>query len=506
MLKVAVRTDASSTIGAGHFMRCLALVEELSLQLSEQNIKLTATFISAQTTPFCESELLRNEFNLVRMPSSSLSTLEQDAISTQKVIAQLGQQHLLIVDSYAIQTPWYQEEIKAYCERILVIDDLANRTHRCDFLLDQTLDTDGERYTGLVPEECLLLTGKSYMLLRHDFVKWREKAMLRRKSMTTVKEILINMGGSDAEEINKLVVEAVHQVNLFLESSLKVTLVIPSKSKSLSYFQSMSANSPWLKVLTDVNNMTELMYQADIAIGASGSSAWERCCLGLPTLAVELADNQALVLDKLSSKGAIINLGKSSQLTVNKVKNAISNLIDSQTLYYSMVQKAAACCDGRGAKRALKALNLSNVYLRAATEQDKQTLFHWQSQKIVRKYSRTNHEISYEEHCQWYEQVLKDPSRHLFIITERWADQSEVAVGMLRLDQHDKSYEVSILIDPKQHGRGLAELALYAIPDKLKSLTITATVHPDNLPSQALFSKAGFQRVADDLFILNQVN
>ena len=505
MLKVAVRTDASPIIGTGHFMRCLALLEELNDQLSQLDIKLTVSFISVETTTFCEAELLEKGFNLVKLSSNSQFEMEQDSKSTEKTLELLGHQHLLIVDSYAIQDPWYSQKIKTYCDKILVIDDLANRTHSCDFLLDQTLDTDGKRYNKLVPKDCNLLTGKLYMLLRNDFLKWREKALLKRKNTTVIKELFINMGGSDTEHLNRLVIEAIYQVNQILKCPINAILVIPSNSSSLSFFEAFSKDNPWLKVITDAKNMSQLMYQADIAIGASGSSAWERCCLGLPTLAVELADNQALVLDKLSSKGAIINLGKSSLLSVENIKFAISKLIGSQTLYQSMVKNAAACCDGRGTKRALKVLNLSSVYLKVASEQDKQVLFQWQSQKVVRKYSRTNHKISFEEHCQWYEQVLKDPTRHLYIITERWADKSEVPVGMLRLDKQEQSYEVSILIDPSQHGRGLAEQTLYSIPEKFKSHKIKATVHPENQASQTLFSKAGFKRVEDDLFILEPI-
>ena len=229
----------------------------------------------------------------------------------------------------------------------------------------------------------------------------------------------------------------------------------------------------------------------------------ERCCLGLPTLTIEIADNQALVLQKLTDYGAVINLGKPcAQLSI-RIQQALQQLLNSPKQYQRLSKNASQCCDGKGIKRTINALKLSKVGLRRATTDDRELLFHWQSQKSVRKYSRNNHQISYEEHCNWYESAIANPKRNLFIITESWLDGSVVSVGMLRLDLLDAKYEISILTCPNHQGRGIAAKAIAAIDPAFRTMPIHATVHPDNHASQALFSKAGFTQVAEDLFILD---
>ena len=505
MLHIAVRADASNIIGAGHFMRSLALIKCIKKAFGAENKTLKVTFICADINSYCTTKIVEGEFSLIKITNNYLNApawLNLDSQQTEQALSSLDKVHVLIVDSYRIQEPWYSDNIKSLCSKVMVIDDLANRRHYCHYLLDQTLDVKNERYRKLVPNTCQIMVGKPYMLLREEFLHWRNKALLKRNKTKSIKNILVSLGGSDPTAINLTIINAIIIINKHLDLPLTVNLVVPKNSQSADTYKALEKENSWLTVQFDTNDMARLMYYADIAIGASGSSAWERCCLGLPTLAIELADNQALILDRLSSHGAIINLGKSAALTPQKIQQTLVALLNSNTQYLSLSKKAASCCDGKGSLRVLEKLNLSKVYLKPATLDDRDLLFNWQSQASVRKYSRTNHNISFDEHCHWYENTLKNTNRNLFIITEQWLGGTESPVGMLRLDLQGEQYEVSILICPSQQGRGLAKKALDAISIDFKRLPILATVHPENIPSQILFSKAGFKKISKDLFIL----
>ncbi|CAH9056948.1 UDP-N-acetylglucosamine--N-acetylmuramyl-(pentapeptide) pyrophosphoryl-undecaprenol N-acetylglucosamine transferase [Pseudoalteromonas sp. CIP111854] len=507
MINIAVRVDVNASIGAGHFMRCLALAVGFKNTLLQAKVEFKITFICADDIPKnYQSILSKHSFSLeevYRHSNNNNQWLINDAQSVAKAISRFESIQLLIIDHYNIKKCWYVSSISTRVDKTLVIDDLADREHQCDFLLDQTLDAKALRYRGLVPNNCKLLLGKAHMLLRDEFSSLRKKALAKRQSTQTIQNVLISLGGSDTSETNNIVIGAIEALNTSLLTPVNVVLVITSQCSELNYYHSTEQKYPWFSVQQNASNMAELMYQADIAIGASGSSAWERCCLGLPTLAIEFADNQALVLDKLSQRNALINLGKAKELTQETVKNALSTIINKPEQYQNMSENAFECCDGKGVVRTIQKLQLSVVNLRPAVTEDKDLLFDWQSQPSVRKYSRSNHQISYEEHCHWFAQSISNsPTRHLFIVKECWQDGSECSVGMLRLDLQNSQYEISILICPSQQGRGLALKAIESIPSKYKSLPITAAVHPDNIASQILFSKAGFTKVAKDLFIL----
>ncbi|BBN81095.1 UDP-2,4-diacetamido-2,4,6-trideoxy-beta-L-altropy ranose hydrolase [Pseudoalteromonas sp. A25] len=502
MFNIAIRVDVDATIGAGHFMRCLALAIGVKNDLTKADIDHQIHFICATINDTYIAKLSEYEFALTTIPhpDDEEDWLSNDSTKTAQALEQ--HVHLLIVDSYRISTPWYSCAIQKTCEKILVIDDLADRPHQCDFLLDQTLDASDKRYTKLVPAKCTLLVGQPFMLLREEFAQWRNKALAKRKTTQQIESVLIALGGSDAVELNLQAIDAVIDINQMRPEPLKVSLVVSNNSRAIAQYYQLQHQYSWLTVHADANNMAELMYTADIAIGASGSSAWERCSQGLPTLAIELADNQSLVLKKLADRGAVVNLGRVSSSTGLDIKNALNSLINSPDTYRAMCKQSAMCCDGNGVKRAVTALNLSSIYLRPATMADKALLFKWQSQKSVRQYARTNHQITYAEHSAWFDTVMKNSDRHLFIITERWSEECEKPVGMLRLDLQQTQYEISILTCPTQQGRGIAAKAIAAIEPQFKTRPILATVHPDNHASQALFSKAGFKKVAKDLFIL----
>jgi UDP-2,4-diacetamido-2,4,6-trideoxy-beta-L-altropyranose hydrolase len=224
----------------------------------------------------------------------------------------------------------------------MVIDDLADRKHRCDILLDQTFGRQQEDYSARIPRGCELLLGSKYALLRPEFAKWRAYS-LERRSKPEFKQLLINMGGTDPDNITGKVIERLQTAKL--PKDVEITIVMGKTAPHLARVITGANKLPYRsEVKVDVDNMAELMANADIAIGASGATTWERCCLGLPTIQLITAYNQEFIASKLNKINAI---------KLVKIDNVIENLENFQYWMQSTGENASKVTNGSGIKRIL---------------------------------------------------------------------------------------------------------------------------------------------------------
>lgn len=355
-MRIAFRADASLQIGSGHIMRCLALADAL------RKLGCEISFICKQH----ESNLI-NKIHDLGYQVGQLSVNESECADkslvhaawlggTQKddVINTIGEIQSLnvdwmIVDHYAIDEYWHKK-IRPHVKRILVIDDLGDRKHDCDVLLDQNLGATHEKYHGLVPNHCESLLGPKFALLRPEFAKWREKSLERRSNTTEPKNIFISLGGVDPLNITSEVINVVSDMPLLENSVLNV--VVGSQCLNLDSIKvaaSKSCNE--VNVYVDTDQMAELMANADIAIGASGSSSWERCALGVPSIQFVVAENQKDIALNLEKSGAAIVVQHPCELE-SKLKIATLDLI-------SMSKNSSIICDGFGANQVAKLLDVS---------------------------------------------------------------------------------------------------------------------------------------------------
>jgi len=267
-------------------------------------------------------------------------TQEDDAVKTIAVIKTV-EIDWMIVDHYAIDECWHKK-IRPYVKRIFVIDDLADRNHDCDILLDQNLGATKEKYRGIVPKDCELLLGPQYALLRPEFAQWREKSLERRRQVIKPKNVLVSLGGVDPKNVTTDVINELSRVSGLADT--KVNVVLGSQSPHINTVE-MAAKKSSLRINVHVDSlrMAELMSHADLAIGASGSSSWERCALGLPSISYVIADNQIDIASALEKAGAIILIREITELP-SKLATAISNL-------KNMSIEASMVCDGFGLKR-----------------------------------------------------------------------------------------------------------------------------------------------------------
>jgi UDP-2,4-diacetamido-2,4,6-trideoxy-beta-L-altropyranose hydrolase len=185
----------------------------------------------------------------------------------------------------------------------MVIDDLADRKHQCDILLDQTFGRQQEDYSGRTPEGCELLLGSEYALLRSEFAKWRAYS-LERRSKPKFKQLLINMGGVDVDNVTEKVLDELKICNL--PNDMNITVVMGGLTPHFESVKTKAITLPCkTEVKVDVDNMAEIMANSDIAIGAAGATTWERCCLGLPTIQIVIAKNQITIARLLAENNAI---------------------------------------------------------------------------------------------------------------------------------------------------------------------------------------------------------
>ncbi len=535
-MHIAFRVDSSTIIGYGHVMRCLTLAHallhklktaEVTTERSGASQKLLISFICRKHQGHINQLILDAHFNLLQLPEGEQeinannsnswlgTTSEQDSQQCIILLQNLPFIDLLIVDHYAIDHQWHTL-MNPYYQKLLAIDDLANRNLTCDYLLDQTFNRKKEAYQPLVPEHCQLLLGQDYILLRDEFSLLKNKALRRRKQHInqdaynlSSTNIIISMGGTDPDNLSQLALVAI-EMAIKKRAKITVNMVISSQSNHLSSLTEYCEERPWVKLITDSKNMASLMLSADIAIGACGGTTWERCCLGLPCLTIITAENQQLIANNLSQTGAIINLGWNQDVTKNSMIAALDNLLNNVQFYQAMTDACFTICDGQGAKRVVEQLiSVANkIALRPAEKKHCQLIYRWQSNKHVRKYARNPNTPNWEEHQTWYEACLLDPNRLLYLLY----DAEQCIVGLLRLDhllasnQMTNTYEISIIIAPEHQGKGIAKNALTAMKGLHKNASYLATILNENKVSKKVFANVGFKQVAACTYQLNIVN
>lgn len=275
---------------------------------------------------------------------------DEDARDTATIAEQV-RPDWLVVDHYALDATW-EQQLQALVPRILVIDDLADRQHACHVLLDQNLGREAQDYAGKVPAEAIVLAGSRYALLRPEFRSLRERSVARRLN-SKLRSIFISMGGVDQSNTTGQILTTLRQCRLDVDT--RISIVMGSRAPELMSIQEASHQLPWhTDVKVDAANMAELMSEADLAIGAAGGSAWERCCLGLPSLLVVLAENQRPGALALAHAGAARLVGDACDINTH-LPSAIDALRDG-AVRAEMAAKASSIADGQGVERVVTAM------------------------------------------------------------------------------------------------------------------------------------------------------
>jgi|ETNmetMinimDraft_20_1059909.scaffolds.fasta_scaffold54238_2 UDP-2,4-diacetamido-2,4,6-trideoxy-beta-L-altropyranose hydrolase len=343
-MNIVFRTDASIDIGIGHVMRCLTLADELRLKYTDIN------FICREEPGNMISYIGNRGYKVHQLPREI--DIETDRRLTKEILSKYETKpDWLIIDHYQIDNSW-EYPLRKYAKRLMVIDDLANREHDCDLLLDQNYSYNEDHYNGLVPENCIQLLGPEYAILRPQFQKARGN--LRNRD-SGVNSILVFMGGADPQNVTSKVLRAIQMLD---RSDIVIDVVTGNLNPYHDEIKILTSKVPNTSCHYNVENMAELMVSADLCIGAGGTATWERCCVGLPTITIILAENQKNISESLDKEGAIINLGWYHNVTEDNIKEGIEGLIDNPQKMVSMSNKSRSLVDGEGVNKVCDAMIL----------------------------------------------------------------------------------------------------------------------------------------------------
>lgn len=366
------RADASTEIGAGHVMRCIALADALRSSGSE------CRFICREHKGNLIDALRRRRFVVHPIPDTkstadpSLTDFEgatkfnaSQALDLlfQEVDYEACREHLLnwvpdwvVVDHYDLGLFW-EQSVRLLCEKVFVIDDFPSRPHDCTLLLDQTIGREHSEYSPFVDRDARILCGSAYALLRAEFASQRYTG-LRSRQFHSVQTIMVSMGGSDLSNITTQALLSLTSCRIPL--SCEVTVILGPQSCHIESIRALLPDFPWkVRVLCDVGDMAKIMSCSDLAIGAAGSSAWERCCMGLPSVTIPIAPNQLEIADALDSFGATRSVVKEGLQTA-EVASLINSLFVDPVQRRNMSVRAARCVDGLGAPRVAAAMEQFN--------------------------------------------------------------------------------------------------------------------------------------------------
>lgn len=319
-MKVLFRVDASVAIGSGHVMRSLTLAHALKKLGAECH------FACATLAGNLITLLQQAGFKTFSLPAN-LPSEEDDASATLSLIADRYQ--LLVVDHYQLGKK-YGQLLRQSCQKIMVIDDLANRPLDCDLLLDQNLYPDmQDRYALLVPIHCVQLLGPHYALLRDEFYLQHAKR--------THNHILISFGGSDEQNLTTLVIKVISELK---SPPISADIVIGANNPWRNKIEPLCSQLNNVELHIQTNNMAALMQKAQIMVGSGGTTHWERCISGLPALVITVADNQQATTDYLNQLGACIWLGKNSDITEEIIREKLCYYLQKPELLKLVAESA----------------------------------------------------------------------------------------------------------------------------------------------------------------------
>jgi UDP-2,4-diacetamido-2,4,6-trideoxy-beta-L-altropyranose hydrolase len=400
----------------------------------------------------------------------------------------------VIVDHYAIDERW-ERRVRPHCHRLAVIDDLADRDHDCDLLLDQNAVAGAEeRYAGRVPGSCRLMLGARYALLQPQYAELHANA---RPRGTEIRRVLVYFGGADARNLTGLAVDAL----LALERpDIAVDVVVdPSHPYARSVAEQLARRANFT-AHGRLPTLAPLMVAADLAIGAGGATTWERCCLGLPTLVITLAENQKPIARELDRLGALRWLGHQDEVDAEALRRALSEMIHAGTAD-AWSRRALSLVDGQGTARVAEVLLLSastGLRARRAQARDETLLLRWASDPVVRHNSFNQDVISPEQHHRWFQSRLANDACRIYMLETEMG----VPVGQVRFELEEVHWSIDYSLDASFRGRGLGRVvlsaAISALTGEMGSVPLVARVKAENLVSARVFESLGFMCSGDE--------
>jgi UDP-2,4-diacetamido-2,4,6-trideoxy-beta-L-altropyranose hydrolase len=344
-VKVLVRADASQAIGSGHVARCLSLANALRAQGGE------VLFACRELPGHCLPLIAAQGFTSCALPPRYAGEVvgqrieaalpwEQDIAALQRLLPSAAAFDWVLVDHYGLDARWEQAAHR-WAPRVAAIDDLGNRAHQVELLLDQNLTASAAAYEPWLAEPCQTLFGPGFALLRDEFADTQARAVPAK-----VQRVLVNFGGMDAAG---QCWKAMQALQAFPE--LQVDFVAGAGNPDWAALQTLAATRPQWRLYARSEQFGQLMAAADLFIGAAGGTTWERAAMGLPTVCMAVAANQQANAELMAAAGAHVYLGPCQQVDVAALATAITALLDDPPRRRQLAETSRRLVDGHGAQR-----------------------------------------------------------------------------------------------------------------------------------------------------------
>jgi len=492
---VAIRVDASVEIGSGHVMRCLTLADELKKRGAI--VSFLCRELSGNLIGLIESKgfkVYRLVFGVKGKNSKIKPTKNavheiswrEDADAVVKILGTNPKLSWMIVDNYALDARW-ESKIRACTQHIMVIDDLADRLHDCDLLLDQNLyDGTGNRYEGILPEKCISLLGPRYALLRPEFLEIRQKIGDRDRMLP---KIFVFFGGCDSTNETEKAMTAIQTAGF---DKVRVDVVVGAGNPRRNVIKKKCDTIQNFNFHCQIENMAELMEKADLAIGAGGSTVWERCAVGLPSLVIAVAENQIQQSVTAARHGLLFYLGFYSTVSTEKLSELLRVISCYPEMMRAFEKKGMALVDAKGTQRVADHLMSQSITLRRARPEDCDSMLEWRNDEETRRHIFETTLISPDDHRSWYNKAITNPDCLLLI-----GEIDNQPIGVLRFDLKADKAIVSVYLVPSNHGRGIGTQlirsgTLWLKKNQPEVKLISARVLSNNKASLTAFKKAGY--------------
>ncbi len=491
---VAFRVDSGARLGSGHLVRCLRLANELARRSTRVH------FICRELPGHLIEMAERAGFPVSRLPvpcqssdkqwhEPSLEWLQvswlQDARETRAMLNGI-RPDWLVVDHYGIGAHWQREQ-RPVVKSILVIDDLADREHDCEVLLDQNYagPGTGERYAGLVPSRCRRFVGPRYALLSEDYAVLHRLEGIREGNP---RRAVVFFGGSDATDETTKTLRALCEPEL---SHLAVDVVLGPNHPAPEAVEQAVAARTGTSLHRRLESLAGLLLRADVAVGAGGVATWERLCLRLPSAVITVAPNQEPSIAALASEGHVVWIGRANAVSHAELVGGVRRALTQSTAGGLLV-------DGNGTARVANALvppSPADLRLYPVRRSDSELLFAWRNDPETRAVSFDQAPISWDTHSRWLQLQLADRRVDLLI---GWC--GGFPVGQVRLDCREPEAVLSYGVDPDLRGQGfgtaLVEQAMRRTPRE-EQRGCRACVKANNAASRRIFQRLRWQEQED---------
>ena len=503
-MDIVFRVDSSIDIGTGHVIRCLTLAKSLREKgcfckficrdhIGNLKDQIVAEGFDISVLKTNSSKILDSKCNLSLSKHSKWLKVswQEDALQTIKVLSS-SPVDWLIVDNYSLDKKW-EQMIRPFAHKIMVIDDLADREHDCDILIDQNMLVDFEnRYMDLVPNSCSQLLGSKYALLQDSFSKLMP---LTHPRNGMIERILIFFGGYDKHNLTFISIEAFLRLK---RNDINLDVVINPNNPFSDRIKEQVKVSQNMTVYDTLPSLAPLMKVADFAIGAGGVTSLERCCLGLPSIVVSIADNQRQIAKELENLGLIKYIGHYDTINVSKILEHLDHVINCKS-FMDWSKSCMEKVDGLGTKRVSTALTINNhteLFARLANIEEENLLFRWANEPQVRKNAFNSDLISFESHSKWFKKRLENPANCYMYIIET---KESLPIGQVRFDQENDYWIISYSLDVFARGVGLGKHIIEVSLEKFlrfsKNGLILAKVKKNNFASIKIFDSLGYAKI-----------